>query len=242
MKLSKMFWYCAGGITYETVGNNVNYAFLEEDDTLYIFFQGSSSTTDWIRNFLFKKKPYEDMQIPYKVHRGFLSAWKEVQPIIIDKILEREETTDKIDYTTFDGEGNYKKDSINNIPKYKWKHVVVIGYSHGGALAAFCHECVWFYREDLREEGLEGYGFEAPRIYGSFKVREELKERWATFTVVRTNNDIVTHCPPRLFGFCHVGSILEIKGDNNLVEKNLPPCVKSHYPQVVYWALIDYEK
>jgi hypothetical protein len=54
---------------------------------------------------------------------------------------------------------------------------VVVGYSHGGALAAFCHECVWFHRPDLREKGLLGYGFEAPRIYAGFKVKKELAQR-----------------------------------------------------------------
>ena len=89
------------------------------------------------------------MEIPYRVHRGFLEAWKEVEDIIIDKILEK------------DVDGNFC-----------WKHIVVVGYSHGGALAAFCHEGVWFHRPDLREEGLEGYGLEATRIYGGWHVKK----------------------------------------------------------------------
>jgi len=72
--LSKLFFDCAHTVKYSTVGNDVNYAFVEESKTLYIYFQGSSSVTDWIRNFLFGKRPYKDMKIPYKVHRGFLAA------------------------------------------------------------------------------------------------------------------------------------------------------------------------
>lgn len=30
------------------------------------------------------------MKIPYRVHRGFLEAWKEVEDIVIDKILEKD--------------------------------------------------------------------------------------------------------------------------------------------------------
>ena len=91
-KLSELFRKCDHGIKYQTVGNDVNYAFEEDAETrtLTIYFQGSSSTTDWVRNFLFKKKPYKDMEIPYRVHRGFLEAWKEVEDIIIDKILEKD--------------------------------------------------------------------------------------------------------------------------------------------------------
>jgi len=219
MKPSKLFHKCAYEIKYQTTGNDVNYAFEEEGDTLYIYFEGSSSVTDWIRNFLFPSKPYKDMKIKYRVHRGFLAAWKEVEDIIIEKICEDDDKGEHV-----------------------WKNIVVVGYSHGGALAAFCHECVWFWRPDLRENGLEGYGFEAPRIYAGWHVKKELKKRWEKFKVIRTNNDIVTHCPPALFRFCHVGNVIKIKGDISLVDNNLPKCVKSHYPQVVYDALVKAEK
>ena len=210
MKLSELFHNCAYDIEYSQVGNS---------DTLYIYFEGSNSITDWIRNFLFPAKPYKDMGIPYKVHRGFLSAWKEVEDIIIGKICEDDENG------------------------FIWKHIIVVGYSHGGALAAFCHECVWFWRPDLRKDGLEGYGFEAPRIYAGWFVKRSLKERWEHFTVIRTNNDRVTHCPPAIFRFCHVGELIKIKGDASLAPAKwyVPKCVKSHYPEVVMKALIKYE-
>lgn len=218
MDLKILFENCAYNIVYEQAGDSVNYAFVEQDRTLYIYFQGSNSITDWVRNFWFPTKPYKDMKIPYRVHRGFLAAWKEVEDIIINKITET---------IYFE-----KEPGVYDIA-FRWKHIIVVGYSHGGALAAFCHECVWFYRKDLRENGLEGYGFEAPRIYGCFKVKKELKERWKKFTVIRCNNDIVTHCPPFLFGFTHVGKLLKIKGDTGYVTNHLPKCIKSHYPEVV---------
>lgn len=216
-----LFQMCDHGVSYETAGNCVNYAFVEEGEelhrTLYIFFQGSSEKTDWIRNFLFRKKPYKDMKIPYRVHRGFLKAWKEVEDIVINKITEKDEF------------GCYR---VN-----RYQKVVVVGYSHGAALAALCHECVWFNRPDLRDGGLIGCGFEAPRVYGWFCVKKELKERWNTFHVVRTNNDIVTHMPPWIFGYCHVGTLINIHGDTSLINNKLPKCFKSHFPQVVEDAL-----
>lgn len=223
MKLLKLFRNCAYDVKYETAGNDVNYAFVEEGNdiskTLYIYFQGSSSTTDWIRNFLFKKRPYKDMKIPYRVHRGFLKAWKEVEDIIINKIKE--------------------EDYIGPYSFYRYQKIIVVGYSHGGALAAFCHECVWFHRPDLRENGLYGYGFEAPKIYGWFKVKDSLRERWKNFVIIKTNNDIVTRCPPSVLGYCHVGKILQAEGDIKLTPQKwyIPNCIKSHYPQVVEDAL-----
>lgn len=214
MKLSELFKNCAYNVEYKTIGNDVNYAFVEEGDALYIYFQGSSSVTDWVRNFMFRSKPYKDMRVPYKVHRGFLAAWKEVEDLVIDKVREER-------YGAF-----------------KYNRITVVGYSHGGALATFCHECVWFHRPDLREKGLEGYGFEAPRIYSGWKVKDSLRERWANFTIVRTNNDIVTHCPPFLFAYRHVAKVLRVKGDVGLCpNKKVPNCVKSHYPEVVLDAL-----
>lgn len=219
-KLSNLFYECAYVGNWQTI-NTVDYKFIEnkKEHTLEIYFMGSSQTLDWVRNFLFPAKPYKHMETIYRVHRGFLAAWKTVEDIIINKIMEKEK----------------------GLLCYQWKHIIVVGYSHGGALAGFCHECVWYNRPDLREKGLEGYGFEAPRFYAGWHVRKDLKERWKTFKVIRTNNDIVTHCPPWIFRFCHVGKILKVKGDTSLVENKLPRCVKSHYPQVVYDALVKEE-
>ncbi len=222
MKLSELFENCAYYIDYKQVGDSVNYAFVEDEKTrtLYIYFQGSNSITDWVRNFIFPATPYRWMEDKYKVHRGFLAAWREVKDIIKNKILEP--------YTP--------------LLCLKWQHIVIVGYSHGAALAGLCHEFVWYYRPDLRENGLEGYGFESPRFYGGFKVKDSLKERWEKFTVIRTNGDLVTHCPPAIFGFCHVGKLLKIKGDTSLVHNKQPKCIKSHYPQVVLDALLKYEE
>ena len=221
MKLSKLFHKCAYEIHYEQIGDSVNYAFEEdiENSTLYIYFQGSNSITDWVRNFLFPAKPYKDMEIPYRVHRGFLAAWKTVEDIIIEKITELNKPS----------------------PLFKWNKIIIVGYSHGGALAGLCHECVWFWRPDLRREGLEGYGFEAPRFYAGWKVKEILKQRWEHFTIIRNNNDLVTHCPPALFGFCHVSKIKKVHGDTSLVHNKHCKCIKSHFPECVYDGLLKDE-
>ena len=86
--------------------------------------------------------------------------------------------------------------------------ICIVGYSHGAALAVLCHEYVWYHRPDLRKS-LRGYGFGCPRVlYGC--VPEELAPRWKDFYVIRNLDDIVTHLPPRVTGYCHVGNLITI--------------------------------
>ena len=90
--------------------------------------------------------------------------------------------------------------------------------------------------------GLVGFGFEAPRFYAGWHVKKELQERWDNFFIFRDGNDLVTHCPPAFFGFCHVGEIIKIKGDTALVTEKQFKCIKYHFPQVVYDGLLKFEQ
>ena len=215
MKISELFWI-THTTPYTTVGDGVDYAFKEKDDVLYILFQGSSQKVDWIQNFNFPRKPYSDMEVSYKVHRGFLKCWKQVEDIIIEKIK------------TVDSNGSYK-----------YNKIIVSGYSHGGALAQFCHECVWYHRPDIRNN-CWSYGFEAPRIYAGYKVKKELRERWSHFVLVRNHKDVVTHVPPKILGFCDLGTVMHIGRFQHY--KGFDPLV-SHFPNSVYESLkeIDFK-
>lgn len=214
VSLLKLFERCAYGGGYSEVGHDVDYLFLNKGEELQIMFKPSDSSTDWIRNFWFfpkTKEPYKGMESEYKVHGGFLAAWKEVEDIVIDKIIEKKKS----------GE-------------FRWAKITVVGYSHGGALAMLCHECVWFYRPDLRHGKISGYAFEAPRVLARFFVPKRLKERWENFFVIRNGGDIVTHMPPWIFRFTHVGELIKIKGDVSVCSNpKAPRCVKWHYPEVI---------
>jgi len=227
--LSKLFRICAYEAPYVQVGDSVNYAFIEEGTTLYIFFQGSNSITDWVRNFWFFKKPYKDMEIPYKVHSGFLAAWKTVEDIIINKITELN-SSDTV--RTW-----YNDTDFIDRPDYKWKKIITVGYSHGGALSGFCHECVWFYRPDIRNN-IFGYGFESPRFYHGFWVKKALKERWKNYIIIRNHNDIVTRVPPKILCFTHVGTVLHLRS-SKVNKYKFPKCVASHYPENIYETLLE---
>ena len=87
-------------------------------------------------------------------------------------------------------------------------NIVTVGFSHGAALAVLCHEFVWYNREDLRKKIL-GYGYGCPRVIWGLR-NLSILSRWERFTVIRNIDDIVTHVPPTVFGYYHVGSLLEI--------------------------------
>ena len=192
-------------VPYITVGEGVDYCFVQEGSTLYIYFEPSDGKVDWKHNFMFAKRPYKDMKNPYRVHRGFLKCWKAVEDIVID----------------------YIKDLFIN-------EIIVVGYSHGGALAMLCHECCWYHREDIRKN-IWGIGFDTPRVYAGLWVRKNLKARWKQFLVVRNHSDIVTHLPPVLFGYTHVGKMLKV-GRNAKYG-----CIKSHYPENIIHSLEECE-
>lgn len=221
LQLDKLFENCAYNIKYEQIGKNVNYAFVEDGETLYIYFQGSSSIFDWVRNFLFFKRPYKRMNITFFVHSGFLSAWKEVENIISNKILEKVPLQD----------GHYD---------YKFKKIISVGYSHGGALSGLCHEFVWFNRPDIRNN-IFGVGFESPRFYRGLFVNKKLKERWENYIVIRNHFDIVTFLPPRLFLFTHVGTVCTLN-QTSTVNYKRPKCIGAHYPSAVLESLKEYYK
>jgi hypothetical protein len=213
MKKSKLFQLCAYEIEYKQIGDSVNYAFMEEKKTktLYIFFQGSNSITDWVLNFWFTKKVYK----MFRVHNGFFHAYSQARNMLLDKVYEKDENGD-----------------------YKWLKIIIVGYSHGGALAQLLLQDVWYHRQDIKDCVL-AYAFETPRC---LKVPKKYRFMWENLTTIRTNNDLITHLPPRLFGFNDLGKMLKVKGDVSLVKNHLPKCIKSHYPQVVLDGLMNDEK
>ena len=86
------------------------------------------------------------------------------------------------------------------------KRIVIGGYSHGAAIAVLCHEYCKYNRPDIE---IEGYGFGCPRVVWGF-LRKNVKERFKGFAVIRNGGDIVTKVPPAIFGFRHIGKLIEI--------------------------------
>ena len=78
----------------------------------------------------------------------------------------------------------------------------LVGYSHGAALALLAQEYILYPRPEL-QGSVVGYGFGCPRVIAGH-IPPALEKRLEDFTVIRNIDDIVTHLPPRLFGYRHV--------------------------------------
>ena len=174
-------------------------------DTLYIYLECSSGEEDWRNNFDFPAAPYREM------NDGIWFCHRgflRVWKSVEDdiKILVRDSGI---------------------------RSAVVSGYSHGAALATLCHEYIWYNRPDLRES-LLGYGFGSPRVVFGI-LPSGIRKRFERFTVIRNIDDIVTHVPPRLFGYSHVGRLLRI-GEAGKYTK-----IDAHRPENIYNELIIYE-
>ncbi len=179
MTLSALFSRCVRR-DYITTPTHADYAYDRLGDHLLIYFQDSDGVVDWMNNLNFPAVAYRrEGRTVWYAHRGFLKVWKSLIPRV--EPLVADQTV---------------------------RRITVVGYSHGAALAVFCHEYVWYHRPDLRES-LDGYGFGCPRVLWGW-ASEEVKARWERFTVVRNIDDVVTRVPPRVLGYKHVGRIIEI--------------------------------
>lgn len=178
---------------YREVENGGSWAYGREGDGLFLWFQQSHGAVDWLNNLNFGSAPYSEMNPPWECHAGFLRVWKSVKPYVEPLVLD---------------------------PTVK--KITVVGYSHGAALAALCHEYIWYRRRDLRAR-LLGFGFGCPRVlYGC--VPPDIAPRWEQFYVIRNADDIVTHLPPRALGFCHVGNLITVgrKGNYSPIDAHRP--------------------
>ena len=165
--------------TYRESENGASWDVSRHGEVLFLFFQHSHGLVDWLNNLDFISAPYREMSPEWRCHGGFLRVWKSVKPLVEPYILDP---------------------SISKI--------VIVGYSHGAALAVLCHEFAYYRRPELRQS-IEGYGFGCPRVlYGCLP--PEIGERWDRFYVIRNSDDLVTHLPPRALGFCHVGNLVTV--------------------------------
>lgn len=120
--------------TYIEVQNGGSWAYDRVGNSLYLWFEKSNGTVDWLNNIDFAATPYHDMSPPWLCHAGFLRVWQSIRPHVTPLILD---------------------------PTVR--HICTVGYSHGAAIATLCHEFIWYHRPDLRES-ICGYGYGAPRV------------------------------------------------------------------------------
>lgn len=120
MTLSQLF-YNLLNIPYTHTESGADYAFVREDDRLYIYFEASNGATDWKNNLDFPaiRAPRGGLLL---VHRGFSRVFESIREPLTEAI---------VDPTV--------------------KEIVTVGYSHGAALATLCYDLTYRLRPTLSE-------------------------------------------------------------------------------------------
>ncbi len=131
--LYRLFEHCLT-INYQTTSSGADYAVLREGDTLYLFFEHSRGSEDWLNNLNFRIRPYHDMHPVWYCHAGFLRVFRSLLPHLLPVI---------------------KDPSV--------RQMFLVGYSHGGALAVLCHEAAVFHRPELARH-ITTLAYGAPRV------------------------------------------------------------------------------
>lgn len=207
MKISELFERCLK-IPYTRTPNHGDFATEVLDGTLYIYFEHSNGKTDWVNNLDFPTMAYSNEQEKtFFAHRGFLRVFKSITP--------------------------YLATALKNAKANKYDKIVVVGYSHGGALAVLCHEYLWFNLENMRDK-IYTYAVAPPRVIWG-KVAH-LENRWQHLTTVINKGDLVPTLPPKILGYTHVGKTLEIG------KKGKYSRVNAHRPENIFAELIRYEE
>jgi hypothetical protein len=194
MVLHKAFAECiAHEERYIHCENGGDYYTERDGKTLKIFFEWSDGKEDWRTNFRF-------FAIPWKPYKSMKKIWFAHRGFLtVWKAIEPHISSE------------IKAAGVEKIE--------IVGYSHGAAIALLCYEYCAFNRPDVE---LEGAGFGAPRVFWGI-IPRDVKERVKGFKIVRNGTDIVTHLPPVVFGFRHVGKLVKIG--------TIKRPIRAHYPE-----------
>jgi len=107
------------------------------------------------------------------------------------------------------------------------RKLVILGYSHGAMLTVMAHE------QFKRYMGLnvESFAFAPARVL--WCPNKDVRSWFEGLTVVMCRGDIVTHLPPALMGYRHVGKVIKL-GKDRLIG------VKAHLASYIVEVLEAY--
>ena len=165
---------------YTHTASGGDYALQSEPPFLYLLFEWSDGREDWHNNLTFFAQKVDPQMPKHEVwyaHRGFLKVWRSMEIAVLEGIAQ-------------------------HIQRGRIQKLFCVGYSHGAALALLATEAVARRFGDILT--VEGYGFGSPRVVRG-KLPPDVKERLSVFHTVRNIPDLVTHLPPKAWGYRHVG-------------------------------------
>ena len=164
---------------YITVENSASLDIVFQNGTLFIFLEASHGREDWDNNLDFRIRPYDDMKPLWYCHAGFLKVFKSLLPYIMP-----------------------------HIQNHETRRAIIVGYSHGGALAILCHEAAVFHRPDLGRN-IKTFAYGAPRVLFD-PIPLAVRRRFSELYLIQNANDAVTNLPPALLGYRQVGNKIAI--------------------------------
>lgn len=181
-------------VGYTHVENSGDYAIMHDGEILYIFLECSHGNEDWKNNL--------DFPVKFKLRDDDIHFRCHRGFLRVWKSIK-----------------NHIK---NDIMDTGVKKIIISGYSHGAGIAVLCYEYVYHHRPDLRGN-IEGYGFGCPRVLWGRNARK-IAHRWQNFMLIRNIDDLITHLPPKFFGYFHVGKLFKIgeKGKYNKIDAHRP--------------------
>ncbi len=179
---------------YISTENGGDYAIEKQNGMVYIYLESSDGVEDWKNNFSFSVEEYK------REGESVIYAHRGFLRVFLSILphIEKE------------------------IKSEKNTRFTVVGFSHGGALAVLLHEHILFRRPELSGR-VHTYAFGAPRVFrgGMSKMQ---KERFLDLTRIKNIDDFITHLPPQLFGFFHVGKLLTVgmRGKYSKIDAHRP--------------------
>ena len=175
--------------------SGVEYAVHRRGSLLTIVFRGTDSPADWRSNFCFARKV-----IPY----------------------DNESTRIRVHEGFLNAYKSPRvRKNILGLVDSSTQKVRITGHSRGAALAVLCGLDIQYHHPDCC---LEVLLFGCPRVGNEAFARSYNKRVFTTFNV-RCGNDIVTHLPPALLGYRHVGVQV------NIGPRRILPSALDHLPR-----------
>ena len=201
MKTSELYKLIKHAI-FKKVGSDIDYTIavgLDNDKTIYLLFEESTTKIDWKHNFAYTARWYKVYSNPkMKCHHGFADAYRSANDIIMAELLEE----------------------VKKHPDYK---VVIAGWSFGGAMTLLAAEDFNYRTRSVKSDVNSGkkatiYTYGGPKVAANETTAAYIASCVTSFSKQYAHTqDIVTRVPPFWY-FRHALPLTKVGPKLNLIK------------------------